>query len=317
MIDRTARRSRKALLSAALPLALAALLQGPVSAQDAPAPDAATAAPEAPAAPAAAPQIDPNAPVATVGGEVITEADLSFAAEDLGQELANIPAADRRAFLVTVLIDMKVMAQAARSAGLDQTTIFEQRQRYLEDRALRRAYFTDIIAASVTEEAVRAAYDAYIATLEPQEEVHARHILVATLEEADAVKAELASGKPFEVIAMEKSLDPSGAQNGGDLGFFTRGMMVKPFEDAAFALTEVGQVSDPIQSQFGWHVIRLEEKRAAVPPTFEEAAPQLQQQVLFETFDDMVAGLKGSTTIEIADPALAAAVETQDEEVPE
>ena len=305
MITLFAPRSRTSLVRGVLPLALAAFLIAPslpAVAQDAaaPAPDAAAAA-----------QPAPDAVVATVGGEAITEADLGFAAEDLGQELANIPPQDQRAFLVTVLIDMKVMAQAGRQAGLDQTDLFKQRQRYLEDRALRRAYFSDVIAATVTEETVRAAYDKYLTTFVSQEEIRARHILVATKEEAEAVKAELASGKPFEVIAMEKSLDPGGAQNGGDLGFFSRGMMVKPFEDAAFALTEPGQVSDPIESQFGWHIIKLEEKRQAVPPTFEQLAQQLQQQVLFEAFDEKVGGLKKSLTIEIPDAALAAAVQAQ------
>jgi peptidyl-prolyl cis-trans isomerase C len=305
MTTLTAPRSRPNLMRAMLLLALAAFLIAP--AFPALAQDAAAPAPDA-AAPA---QPDPAAVVATVGGEAITEADLSFAAEDLGQELANIPPEDRRAFLVTVLIDMKVMAQAGRQAGLDQTDIFKQRQRYLEDRALRRAYFSDVIAATVTEETVRAAYDQFLTTFVPQEEVHARHILVATKEEAEAVKAELATGKAFEVIAMEKSLDPGGAQNGGDLGFFTRGMMVQPFEDAAFALTEPGQISDPIETQFGWHIIKLEEKRQSAPPAFEELAQQLQQQVLFEAFDEKVGGLKKSLTIDIPDAALAAAVQAQ------
>ena len=315
MSNTAARRSRTRFARATLPLALAALLAAPAPlafAQDAAAPAApAESTAEAPVQPAS------DAVVATVGGEAITEGDLTFAAEDLGQELANIPEADRRAFLVTVLIDMKVMAQAARGQGLDKSDVFQQRLGYLEDRALRRAYFSDVIAASVTEETVRAAYDQYLTTFQPQEEVHARHILVATKEEADAVKTELASGKAFEVIAMEKSLDPGGAQNGGDLGFFTHGMMVKPFEDGAFALTEPGQISDPIETQFGWHIIKLEEKRAAVPPTFESMAQQLQQQVLFEKFDTMVSDLKKGIAVEIPDAALAAAVATQAEEVPE
>lgn len=300
-----ARRSRNPLIRAALPLALAAVLSAPVSvamAQETTAPAETTAAPAAPAL---------DAVVATVGGDPITEADLQFAAEDLGQELANIPEADRRAFLVTVLIDMKVMAKAGRDAALDQTDLFKQRQRYLEDRALRRAYFSDVIATAVTEEAVRAAYDDIVATFVPQEEIHARHILVATKEDADAVKAELAGGKPFEVIAMEKSLDPGGAQNGGDLGFFSRGMMVKPFEDGAFALTEPGQISEPLQTQFGWHIIKLEEKRQSAPPSFEELAPQLQQQVLFEKFEELVGGLKSTLAIDIPDADLAAAVAAQ------
>ena len=305
MTDLTVRRSRILIVRAVLPLAFAALLMSPAApglAQDAPAPAQTAAAPAAAA---------PDAVVATVGGDAITEADLSFAAEDLGQELANIPEPDRRAFLLTVLIDMKVMAQAGRAAGLDQTDLFKQRQRYLEDRALRRAYFSDMIATSVTEESVRAAYDTFISTFTADEEVHARHILVATEDEAKAVKVELEGGKPFEILAMEKSLDPGGAQNGGDLGFFGRGMMVKPFEDAAFAMTEPGQLSDPVQSQFGWHVIKFEEKRASTPPTFEDLAPQLQQQVLFETFDRVVGELKANLTVEIPDPALAAAVAAQ------
>lgn len=317
-----ARRPRLSLSYALLPLAFTALLSVPVLpgfAQDTAAPAADAAAPAAdaavPAADAAAPS--PDAVVATVGDEPITEGDLSFAAEDLGQELSQIPPTDRRAFLVTVLIDMKVMAQAARTAGLDQSDVFKQRLGYLEDRALRRAYFAEKVAAAVTEDSLHTAYDAYVASFQPTEEVHAKHILVATKEDADAIEAELKAGKPFEVLAMEKSLDPGGAQNGGDLGFFSRGMMVKPFEDAAFALTDVGQVSEPIQSQFGWHVIKLEEKRQSAPKTFEEMAPELQQQVMFTTFDSIVGDLKKNITVTIPDAALAAAVQTQSEDVPE
>src|SRR5688572_6990807 len=134
MSNTAARRSRTRFARATLPLALAALLAAPAPlafAQDAPAPAApAESTAEAPVQPAS------DAVVATVGGEAITEGDLTFAAEDLGQELANIPEADRRAFLVTVLIDMKVMAQAARGQGLDKSDVFQQRLGYLEDRAL-------------------------------------------------------------------------------------------------------------------------------------------------------------------------------------
>jgi peptidyl-prolyl cis-trans isomerase C len=272
-----------------------------VLAQDAP-------AAEAPAAPA---PVSPDTVVATVGGETITEADISFAAEDLQQELAQMPAEDRKAFLLTVLIDMKVMATAARNAQMDQSDVFKRRLAYLEERALRRAYFSEQIAAKVTDEAVQAAYDQFVATFQPQEEVHARHILVATKEDADAIKAELATGKAFEVLAMEKSTDPSAAQNGGDLGYFQRGQMVAPFEDAAFALTEPGQVSDPVQSQFGWHVIKLEEKRQSAPPPIDQLRPQLQQQVMFQAFEDSVGTLKDGMTIDIPDAALAAGVQRQ------
>src|SRR5690606_5492955 len=100
-----------------------------------------------------------------------------------------MPAAERRAFLLRVLIDMKVMAGAAKEAGMDQTELFAQRLKYLEERALRRAYFADAIAGQVTEEAIRADYDKFVAEFQPTEEVRARHILVETKEEADAIKA--------------------------------------------------------------------------------------------------------------------------------
>src|SRR5215217_2298091 len=197
------------------------------------APAAGAFAQDAAAPVAAAPaEILPETVVATVGGEPITEADLGFAAEDLAQDLAQMPPEERRAFLLRVLIDMKVMAGAAKEAGMDQTDLFAQRQNYLEERALRRAYFADAIAAQVTEEAVRAEYDAFAAEFEPTEEVRASHILVATQEEADAIKAELDAGGDFAAIAAEKSIDPGSGANGGDLGFFAQGMMVPEFEAA-------------------------------------------------------------------------------------
>ena len=143
--------------------------------------------------------------------------------------------------------------------------------------------------------------------------MRASHILVATKEDADAVKAELATGKAFDAIAREKSTDPSAAQNGGDLGYFQRGQMVKPFEDAAFALTEPGQVSEPVESQFGWHVIKFTDKRQSAPPTLDQLRPQLQQQVMFQAFENTVGKLKSGIAIDIPDPALAAGVAAQSE----
>ncbi len=274
--------------------------------------DAAAPAAEAPATPAAPAPIDPNAVVATVGDMQITEADLGFAAEDLQQQLQQIPAAEARAFLVNVLIDMKVMAKAARDAGMAEDEVFKRRLAYLEDRTLRRDFFTDKVAAAITEDSVKAAYDELVKNFVPVEEVRARHILVATEEEAKAIKAELDGGKPFEVLAMEKTTDPSGKQNGGDLGFFQKGMMVPEFEAVAFTL-EPGKISDPVQSQFGWHIIKLEEKRMSAPPPMQQVAQQLSQQVMMKAFDDTMAGLKKDLTINIPDAALAAAVQKQAE----
>lgn len=252
-----------------------------------------------------------DAVVAVVGGQNITEADLAFAAEDMAQDLSQMPPEERRAFLVRILIDMKVMSQAAREAGMDQTEIFAQRQKYLEERALRRAYFNEAIAGAVTEEAARAEYDAFVQQFEPQPEVRASHILVETEEKANELKAEIDGGADFGELARENSIDP-GAANGGDLGFFGRGMMVQPFEEAVFALANPGDVSAPVQSQFGWHVIKLEEKRDSAPPSFEQVAPQIQNQLLMRSFTEKVDALMEGVEINIEDPELKAKFDAQE-----
>ncbi|ODT82116.1 MAG: hypothetical protein ABS76_08855 [Pelagibacterium sp. SCN 64-44] len=261
---------------------------------------------------AAAP-VAPETVIATVGGEPITEADLGFAAEDLGQDLAQMPPEQRRPFLLSVLIDMKVLAKAGADAGMADTPIFAQRLDYLRERALRRAYFNDAILGAVTEEAMRAEYDNFVAGFQPEEERRASHILVEKEDDAKAIKAELDAGADFAALAKEKSIDPGSGAQGGDLGFFSRGMMVPAFEEAAFALTEPGQVSDLVQSNYGWHIIKLTETRMSAPPSFEQVAGQIQQQLLMKTFNETVAKLMEGTTVDIADPALKAALDQEPE----
>lgn len=299
----TVRPARAIVLSAALALGLAGT-GGIAFAQD-----QAPAAGDQASAPA---QPDPNAVVATVGDETITEADLAFAAEDLAQDLQNVPPQGRRAFLTSVLVDMKVMAQAARKENMQDTDLFKRRESYLVDRALRRAYFADKIASKVTKDEVQAAYDKMVKDFKPVEEVHARHILVKTEDEAKQVEADLKSGTPFEVEALDKSIDTGSAKNGGDLGYFQKGQMVPEFEKAAFDL-KVGDVSAPVKSQFGWHIIKVEDKRMSSPPPFEKVAPQLQQQVLVQAFDSTMSDLKKNVQIDIKDPDLAKAIQNADE----
>ncbi len=243
--------------------------------------------------------------VATVDGEAITEAELAFAAEDLAQDLKSVPANEQRAFLVSVMIDMKLMANAARKLELNKTELFQRRKNYLIERALRRAYFADKIGPQANEEKVRAAYKEFAATFKPQEELRASHILVATRQDAEKIKAELDAGRPFADLAKEKSTGPSGPK-GGDLGYFTRGRMIKEFEDAAFAL-KVGEVSDPVKTKFGWHIIKLVDRRQSAPPKFEQVARELSQQMMVSAFDKTIRDLKQTADIKITDPALAAA----------
>ena len=255
--------------------------------------------------PSLAQTVSPDDVVALVDGVEITEDELAFAAEDMAQDLSSVPAEERRAFLVSILIDMKLMANAARNLDLNHTDVFERRLRYLEERALRRAYFASKIDQGIGEAEVRTAYDKFVAQQPAEEELHARHILLASEEDAQGVIIELNAGRDFEDVAREKSTGPSGP-SGGDLGYFGRGRMVKEFEDAVFGL-EVGQVSTPVQTQFGWHIIKLEERRQSAPPAFEQVAGQLRQQLLIEEFENSVNVLKEAAEIQIIDPELAEA----------
>lgn len=299
---------RTALIPAVLAFSLAAapvLAQTPEEAapateEQAPAADAAT---ETPA------PVDPATVVATVGDQEITEGDLMLGAQEMQAQLQSVPADQRRAFLLSVAIDMKLMAAAARAEGLDETETFARRMAYLEDQALRGAFFERIVETEVTDEAIEAAYDELVAGFTPEPEVRASHILVPTEEEAIAIRAEIEAGREFADAAAEYGTDGTAA-NGGDLGFFSTGMMVPEFEEAAFAL-EVGELSQPVQSQFGWHLIKLEERRVTEAPPLDQVRPQVAQQVLYESYEAAIDEIKQGTEITIDDPDLAAAVEAQ------
>ncbi|MBB5752472.1 peptidylprolyl isomerase [Prosthecomicrobium pneumaticum] len=253
----------------------------------------------APAAPA-----DPDKVVATVGGSPITALDLAIAQEDFAEELAKVPAPERPKAVLTVLIDIKMMAEAAAKDGLDKGDEFTHRLALLRERALRNEYFRVHIDQAVTEDQVKARYDAEIAKITPQDEIRASHILVETEDEAKAIIAELDKGADFATLAKEKSKDPGSGQMGGDLGFFAKGRMVPEFEQAAFAL-EVGKYTEtPVKSQFGWHVIKLVDKRKQPMPPFEQVKEQVRQLVMGEAFSAAVKTLRDDTPVEILDDSL-------------
>ena len=257
-----------------------------------------------------APQPGPDTVVATVGGEPITEADLAFAVEDIGADLNQIPPDQLRAVLLAQMIDLKLMAQAGDKQGLQDDQLFKLRLEYLTDRALRRAYTKIAISDTITPEAIQAEYDKQVAAIPDEDEVHARHILVSTEEDAKAIKAELDAGADFIELAKAKSIEPNAAQSGGDLGYFKRAVMVKPFADAAFAM-EVGAVSDPIQTQFGWHIIKVEDRRPAAKPTLEEMTQQIGQQLYVDKYRALFDELRKASTIDIPDATLAQQVDQQ------
>ena len=246
-----------------------------------------------------------DAVVARVNGTEITEADLSQAALDFRDQIAQLPEDQRRTQLIQHLIDTKLAARAAETDGLDKDPAVQRRLQTVRDRTLQLEYVRTKVLASVTDEALHKRFDDVLKTFVPKDQYQAAHILVKTEDEAKAIIADLDKGGDFAAIAKEKSLDPGSAAKGGELGFFDPQQMVKPFGDAVVALKIGTYTEAPIQSQFGWHVIKLEATRKESPPAFEQVAPQLRQEMISELFASSMQGLRASAKIEIVPPAAA------------
>ena len=240
------------------------------------APPPAAAAHPAPDASAAAPA-DPV--VAKVGGTEIHLSDLSEAAQSLPDEMRSMPPQVLYPMLLDQMVDRQALViQADKEKLQDQPQV----QRALDrarDQVLQNAILTREIGPTVTDTALHAKYDAEYANKPGEEEVHARHILVPTEEEAKKVIAELDKGADFAALAKQDSKDP-GAQNGGDLGFFKKGDMVPEFATAAFALQPGKYTETPVKTQFGYHIIKVEERKVSPPPTFDEVKAELRQQII-------------------------------------
>ena len=279
------------------------------SAQDSSSSAAAPTASSEEPAPAPAP-IDPNAVVATVDGQNITERDLGFIAQDMGQQLQQVPPEQLRAYLLTQLIGNKLLAGAAVKGGLDQTDDYKAYIAYLRDHALNQAFIQQDVVAAVTDDMVKAAYDKQVAAMPDQDEVEARHILVNTEDDAKAIKTQLDGGADFATLAKEKSIEPGAKDSGGELGYFTQDKMVKPFADAAFAM-KVGEISNPVQTQFGWHIIKVEDRRKAAKPTLDQLSQQIKQQLYVAKYRELLQNLHSAAKIDIPDAALSQQVQSQ------
>lgn len=250
--------------------------------------------------------------VATINGNAVTETDLEIALTDLDQQFAQLPQEQRRAAALSALIEIRLLSAEAEAKGLADTDDFKRRMEVLRQRALHSAYIEQEVAAKITDEAVRAEYDKQVAAMTPAKEVRARHILVPTEEEAKAIIADLDKGGDFEAIAKEKSQDGAAA-NGGDLGYFGAGQMVPDFETAAFALNAGEYSKEPVKTQFGFHVIKVEDKRDQQPPAFEQVQGQFRSLLLRQSYFEVVTNLREAANVEITDPALKAALEPADE----
>jgi peptidyl-prolyl cis-trans isomerase C len=244
-----------------------------------------------------------DAVVAKVGALEIKQSELDLAVANLDPQLAQLPDEQKKVAALSGAIDVKLLATNAEAAGLKDDPEYQRRLAYIAERELHNAYFKKNVVDAVTPEEVKARYDKEVAALPKQEEIRARHILVKTEEEAKAIIAELDAGKSFVDLAKEKSTDPNKSE-GGDLGYFTKGRMVPEFEEAAFALEKGAYTKTPVKTQFGFHVILLEDKREAAPPAFEAVEQQVRQLVMRDKYLALIEKAKSEQKVEIVDEAL-------------
>jgi peptidyl-prolyl cis-trans isomerase C len=282
---------KSSLRTGAVALALALPFTLPVAAQ------APTPAPPPAAAPAPA---EPAKVVARANGVEITEADVAIAAEDPALQLPGVADPQKRELLIGYLIDLKLGAKAAEAAKVGDGADFARRMAYAREKALLDQYLEQESKKAVTPEAARKLYEETVKGLAPEDEVRARHILVESEDEAKKAHERVKAGEDFAKVAGELSKDPGSKTDGGDLGFFTKDRMVEPFAEAAFKL-QPGQLSDPVKSQFGWHVIRVEEKRAKPVPTFEETREQVEAYLGRKAQQDVIVGVRQDAKIERLD----------------
>ncbi|MEQ8601708.1 MAG: peptidylprolyl isomerase [Marivibrio sp.] len=241
--------------------------------------------------PAAAQSLDPAQPAAVVGGETITLGEVRDAYRSLPQQYQAQGFGAIYPSLVENLVQQKVLEQRGREAGLASDPEVQERLAEVEGRIIGDTYLSRAVEDSLSEERLRGEYERWLQQNPPREEVKARHILVDTKEQAADLIRQMGDGADFAALAQEHSMGPSGAQ-GGDLGWFQRGQMVPAFNDAAFGLEPNTYTAEPIQTEFGWHVILVEDKRTVDPASFEEMRPRLVaalgQERAFQVADEIV-----------------------------
>lgn len=222
----------------------------------------------------------PQNTVVTVNGMAITYDDISMAENELMGLVGQLPERQRFETLVSFMVERLLAANAARAAGLENSAEVEKQISFLKQKALQDVYVGQLLMERVNEASVTAYYQENIVDGPKQEEVRARHILVDSREEAEAVIAAVKNGGDFIELAKKRSKGPSGA-GGGDLGYFDRDAMVAPFSDAAFKLKK-GKISAPVKTQFGWHVIKVEDRRTKSISALDDVRDQIYQILISE-----------------------------------
>jgi peptidyl-prolyl cis-trans isomerase C len=199
--------------------------------------------------------------------------------------------------LLDSLINNTLVYEQGKKDGLDKDADVKRALKDIEQQLVVKAWMGKKLKSEVTDAAVKQGYDKFLAEFKPAEEVHARHILTESEDAAKAVIADLKKGADFTEVAKTKSKDPSAKQNGGDLGYFAKDEMVPQFAEAAFAM-KPGELSQtPVKSQFGWHVIKVEDRRMSAPPSFEQAQPVIREKLAEETAERLVNDIRAKAKV--------------------
>jgi peptidyl-prolyl cis-trans isomerase C len=249
------------------------------------------------APPAASPLPPPNTVVARIDGTELHLSDVEAAQQSLPPQAQKLPLEQIYPMLLERLVDGELITRAGRKEHLEQNPELQVRLKRYEDRLIQEAYLNQAIKAAETEDQLKERYQTLANDKAGQEEVHAQHILVNTEDEAKSVIAELDKGADFGELAKKYSTDSS-AKSGGDLGYFGRDDMVKEFADAAFALSPGQYSKTPVKTKFGWHVIKVEDRRAGKTPSFEEAREELSRNLAHEVIEAKLQDLRGAAKIE-------------------
>ena len=237
--------------------------------------------------------------VATVNGIAITYNDVSLVEDELMAVYGQLPEEQRFQTLVGYMVNRILASEAAKKAGLENDADVAKIKAFMERKALQDVYIAKMLMERVREEDVTAYYDNEIKNGPVEEEVRARHILLDNREAADAVVADLENGADFAALAKERSKGPSGP-SGGDLGYFSKQSMVPAFSDAAFKLA-AGETSPPVQTQFGWHVIRVEDRRNRPVPPFDQVRDQIYQLLISEAQRDIYDEMRAKASVDLVD----------------
>lgn len=239
---------------------------------------------------------DKDPVVAVVNGHKIMKSHIEEAQQLLPRQYQQVPLEQIYPALVDSLIDTHLAAADARTKKMDQDKDFRSRMSRIEEQLLQRMVLEKEMTAAISDEALKKRYDKMVTGMASNEEVHARHILLKTEDDAKAVIKELSKGADFAELAKKKSTGPSGP-NGGDLGFFGKGQMVPEFEKAAFAMSKGAVSPDPVKTQFGYHVIKVEERRKAEVPKYDAVVEQLRGEISQERGSAYVEKLRSGAKV--------------------